>query len=339
MILSPIFIAEVALSHEGSVGNACALIKLAKENNIDIVKFQDHWARYESTKEEKFRVNIGIDKSRYDYWKRTEFSFDEWKYIYEYAAKINIKLSFSIFSPQSFYRQKKLGNKIWKIGSGELLNEEIINLMLNELDSSDTVILSIGLSDFSNGLFIGKKFAKIVSKVYLLDCISEYPCDIEDYQLENWISNFEKSNNIYFGLSDHSGTIWPTIFSWPCGASLNEFHITFDKKMFGPDQKASLDPNDLKYLDQARDAYNKLIKTTKNNNISNKEEMKKIFGRSIGIINSLKKGHLIKKEDLQMRKPSGGYSYDDIKDIIGKKLIKDVSFDEILRPHHFKYPE
>ena len=107
MILSPIFIAEVALSHEGSVGNACALINLAKENNIDIVKFQDNWARYESTKEEKFRVNIGIDKSRYDYWKRTEFSFDEWKYIYEYAEKINIKLSFSIFSPQSFYRQKK----------------------------------------------------------------------------------------------------------------------------------------------------------------------------------------------------------------------------------------
>ena len=335
MISEPLFIAEIALSHEGSVGNACALMDLAKDNNIDIVKFQDHWARYESTKDERFRVNIGIDKSRYAYWERTEFSLDQWQYIYEYAKKINIKLSFSIFSPQSFYRQRKLGNKIWKIGSGELLNKELIDLMITELNSNDILIISTGLTEFTYGLEISKKFEKIVNQIYILECISEYPCNIEDYQIENWIENHNKLTNIKYGLSDHSGTIWPTVFSWPYGATLNEFHITFDKKMFGPDQKASLDRSDLMNLDQARESFFRLKKINHNQNIFKKDQMKIIFGRSLGLKDSLKKGHILKREDLQMRKPAGGYNYDDIKYIIGKELIKDVSFNEILKPQHF----
>ena len=77
MFSKPLFLAEVALSHDGSVGNACALIELAKKYNIDIVKFQDHWARYESSNQEQFRINIGLDKTRYDYWERTEFTFEQ----------------------------------------------------------------------------------------------------------------------------------------------------------------------------------------------------------------------------------------------------------------------
>ena len=334
MFPKPLFLAEVALSHEGSVGNACSLIELAKNNNLDIVKFQDHWARYESSNMEEFRVKIGIDQTRYDYWQRTSFNSEEWAYIYEFANNIEIKLSFSVFSVESFFRQKKLGNKIWKIGSGELLNLELVELMIKYLTKEDTIILSTGLSDFNYGFELAKKFSPIVKKVYVLDCISEYPCNINDYDMRSWMDNFKNLNNISFGLSDHSGTVWPTIFSWSCGAMLNEFHITFNKNLFGPDQKASLDPNDLKVLSEARDSYLKLSSSNKECNLINKEKMAKLFGRSIGFKNSLKKGHLIEKKDLIMRKPAGGFSYNEIDYVIGKVLKKDVDFMEILQPYH-----
>ena len=106
MNYKPLLIGEIGLSHEGSVGNAIALIDLALKYNLDFIKFQDHWADYESSFNEKMRVESLIDKNRYDYWKRTEFSFDEWQIIHNYLNSKNIKYCCSVFSPESFYRQK-----------------------------------------------------------------------------------------------------------------------------------------------------------------------------------------------------------------------------------------
>ena len=60
------------------------------------------------------------------------------------------------------------------------------------------------------------------------------------------------------------------------------------------------------------------------------------FGRSIGLKNSLSKGHILRREDLLMRKPNGGFSFANLENIIGKKLKVDVNFKEILKSEHFE---
>ena len=60
-----------------------------------------------------------------------------------------------------------------------------------------------------------------------------------------------------------------------------------------------------------------------------------LFGRSIGLKNSLKKGHLIHREDLIMRKPAGGYTYEEMDSIIGRVLNQDVDYKDILKPNFF----
>ena len=68
-------IAEVGLSHEGSLGQAIAYVDSLSAIGVDAVKFQCHLAEYESSKEEKFRVNVfPQDNKRQDYWSRTSFS-------------------------------------------------------------------------------------------------------------------------------------------------------------------------------------------------------------------------------------------------------------------------
>ena len=136
----------------------------------------------------------------------------------------------------------------------ELLNDELIEIMIHNLGKEDTVVLSIGLLI----LIMDKnmqKFSNIANKVYLLECISEYPCDLNKYNMQTWLKNYSQiGENIFYGLSDHSGTIWPTIFLGHV-ASLNEFHITFNKDLYGPDQKASLDPLDLQTYPRQRCIY------------------------------------------------------------------------------------
>ncbi len=337
MYYKPLLIGEIGLSHEGSVGNAIALIDLALKYNLDFIKFQDHWADYESSFNEKMRVESLIDKNRYDYWQRTEFSFDEWQIIHNYLNTKNIKFCCSVFSPESFYRQRSLGNNFWKLGSGEMLNNQLMNILKKELNTQDTLIISTGLAELDSVLDFAKDFINKVREIFVLDCVSMYPSNIDDYQISRWQKIKDYNKAIKFGLSDHTGSIWPSIFSWNYGSLLNEIHITFDKNMYGPDQKSSLDPKQLKLLNEARDNFQKLIS---NSELSRKnkynEKMRTLFGRSIGFKHSLKAGHEIKEEDIQLRKPANGINPNEISNIIGKVLARDYNYLELLQKEDLK---
>ena len=81
-------IGEVALSHDGSLGLAHAFIDAIADAGADAVKFQTHIAAAESTPAEPFRVKFSQqDASRYGYWRRMEFSEDEWRGLAEHCAQ------------------------------------------------------------------------------------------------------------------------------------------------------------------------------------------------------------------------------------------------------------
>src|SRR5438874_12916572 len=74
-----LIIAEVAQAHDGSLGTAHAYIDAIARTGADAVKFQTHIAAAESTLEEPWRVKFSYqDASRYAYWKRMEFSEEQW---------------------------------------------------------------------------------------------------------------------------------------------------------------------------------------------------------------------------------------------------------------------
>ena len=92
-------IAEVAQSHDGSLDLAHTYIDAAADAGANAIKFQAHIASEESTLDENFRVKFSSqDKTRYDYWKRMEFSFDEWKQLIAHAETRGLVFLCSPFS-------------------------------------------------------------------------------------------------------------------------------------------------------------------------------------------------------------------------------------------------
>ena len=92
-------VAEIAQAHEGSLGQAHAFIDAVQASGVKDIKFQMHFAEYESSKEDKFRINsFPQDASRYDYWKRMEFIPNEWDELYKHCMDMNM-----IMSPFSSY--------------------------------------------------------------------------------------------------------------------------------------------------------------------------------------------------------------------------------------------
>ena len=121
-------IAEIGLSHEGSLGFAKSFIDESSNAGADAVKFQMHIPNSESTKYEKFRKkNIFIqDKSRFDYWKRTSFTKKNWNIIKSHCKKKKIKFICSPFSLDAVKYLKTLNIDFWKIASGEFNNRLLL---------------------------------------------------------------------------------------------------------------------------------------------------------------------------------------------------------------------
>jgi N-acetylneuraminate synthase len=129
---SPCFlIAEVAQAHDGSLGAAHAYIDAAAEAGVDAVKFQTHIADAESTLDEPFRIKFSKqDETRYAYWKRMEFSPEQWPASAAHAADKKLVFLSSAFSVAAVELLQKIGMAAWKVGSGEVGTRDLLDAML-----------------------------------------------------------------------------------------------------------------------------------------------------------------------------------------------------------------
>ena len=122
-------IAEVGLNHMGSFDLAKKYIKKISKTKVWGIKFQIHDAYHESTREEKFRIKMSKKyKNRYEYWKKTSFSEQQWKKLYQLSKISKLKFIVSPFSVESLKIIEKIGADYIKVGSGEIYNEQLINL-------------------------------------------------------------------------------------------------------------------------------------------------------------------------------------------------------------------
>ncbi len=216
------------------------------------------------------------------------------------------------------------GVKCFKISSGEIFNNEILNILIKK---KCELILSNGLIDENKLKNLIKKLKKNKIKFALLECTTKYPTPPSNINIKN-IAVMKKKYNCYTGLSDHSGEIYPAISAFSLGANLVEVHVCFNKQMFGPDIKSSLNFSQLDEIVTARDWIYSMMKF-KNKNVNSKE-LKNIFGRSVSLKKNKLKGEKIYFKDIIFKKPGTGFKESEIKNIIGKKLKRNYNYNRIL---------
>jgi N-acetylneuraminate synthase len=136
-------IGEVALTHDGSLGLAHAFIDAIANAGADAVKFQTHIAAAESTPSEPFRVKFSDDPSRYAYWKRMEFTEQQWHGLAAHCRHHGLLFISSPFSIEAVDLLERVGQPIWKIASGEVSNASLLDRVC---DTGAPVLLSTGMS-------------------------------------------------------------------------------------------------------------------------------------------------------------------------------------------------
>lgn len=328
-------IAEVGQAHEGSLGIAHSYIDALADTGVDAVKFQTHIADAESSEFEPFRVKFGYeDERRIDYWRRMEFTTAQWQGLKDHCDETGLEFISSPFSCAAVDLLEEIGVQRYKIGSGEVSNY----LMLEKIaKTGKPIILSSGMSSFEELDQTVDFLNQFGNDLSVLQCTTAYPTKPEEWGL-NVIQELKQRYGLPIGFSDHSGDIYACMAATSLGAEILEFHAVFDKRMFGPDAKASLTIDQIKKLTKGVRA----IKLSTNNHIDKNDnthflQLKNIFEKSLSVNKELPVGHELKIDDLEAKKPSGeGIPAKNFRNVIGKKLKSAKSKWDFLNPSDFE---
>ena len=315
----PYLIAEIAQAHDGSLGILHSYIDAVAKTGVQAIKFQMHIAEAESSIHEPFRVKFSKeDATRFDYWKRMEFSLEQWKQIKQHCDEVQLDFICSPFCNLAVDWLEEIGLHSYKIGSGEVNN---LLLLEKVTQTKKPIIISSGMSSFSE-LDVTVGFLKSKNAQFsILQCTTAYPTKPEQYGL-NVINELKHRYNVSVGFSDHSSKIATGIAAIALGAEILEFHVVFHKKLFGPDAIASLTFKETKQLVQAvHDIYQAQNNPIDKNNSHPFKELKLIFEKSLAINKDLPQGHILTFDDLESKKPKElGISAQNFEVTIGRKL-------------------
>jgi len=327
-------IAEIAQAHDGSIELALSYIEALAKTGVDAVKFQVHIAQAESSFYEPFRVKLASqDKTRFDYWKRMEFTLQQWKELKKHCDDAGVEFLASPFSNAAVDLLEEVGVMRYKIGSGEVNNFLLLEKIAH---TGKPVILSSGMSSFEE---LGRTVAFLKKRkvdISILQCTTAYPTKPENYGL-NVIGELKERYGVSVGYSDHSAKIETCIAAAALGAEILEFHAVFSRNSLGPDASSSLEMEEITRLVEAvRKLETALQHPVDKSDNSKFTEVKNIFEKSLAVNKDLKVGHVLRFEDLEAKKPKGfGMEASRFEEVIGRKLNRDLKQWEFLKEESY----
>ena len=322
-------VAEVGQAHDGSLGTAHAFIDAIADAGADAVKFQTHIADAESTPQEKFRVHFSKqDATRYDYWKRMEFTAEQWNDLAAHARKRGLIFLSSPFSLEAVELLNRVGVPAWKIASGEVSTTPILERIG---ETGLPILLSTGMSSLREIDEAVHLIRKLDAPFLILQCTTSYPCPPEKIGL-NLMPFFKERYSCPVGLSDHSGTIYAGLAAASVGIDLLEVHVTLSREMFGPDVPASVTTIELQELVEGIRFIERMRANPVDKNRMAQElaPLHKLFSKSIVTRADLDVGTILQEEHLTMKKPGTGIPSNQLHKVIGRRLQQNVAANQLL---------
>lgn len=212
-------IAEIGINHMGSMDKAKKLIDAAVRSGVDAVKFQTY-----ITEKRAPKGNTQI----FDILKKCELPFECFKELKDYSDSKNVEFFSTPFDEESVNYLKSIGITKHKIASFDITNHKLLQYIGN---NSDTIIMSTGMANIEEV----KKACEIlnntsVTNISLLHCVSAYPTNETDANL-NAISTLKSHFPTYnIGHSDHTPDIKVPLYAVACGAKVIEKHFMIEKE-------------------------------------------------------------------------------------------------------------
>jgi N-acetylneuraminate synthase len=351
-------IAEAGVNHNGSIEMAKQLVDVAVNAGADAVKFQTFKAekmisRY-APKAAYQRKTTTENESQLEMVKKLEMDEDAHSTIIEYCRCRNIQFLSTPFDFDSIdLLAKKFDLPCLKISSGDITNGPFL---LKAARTGKNIILSTGMSslgeveealdilafgytgtgeklsvpDYHDACQTEKAQFALKKKVKLLHCTSEYPAPFDEVNLRVLLT-MHMAFGLPVGLSDHTLGITVPIAAVALGAQIIEKHFTLDKKLPGPDHKASLEPSELLEMVKAIRHVEMAIGHSRKIPTSSESKNRNIGRKSLVAAKTIQKGDIFTPDNLAIKRPGTGISPMRYWDLLGQHSTEDYSEDELIK--------
>ncbi|WP_371362949.1 N,N'-diacetyllegionaminic acid synthase [Sporomusa rhizae] len=328
-------IAEIGSNHNRDKAILKELIDVAANAKVDAVKFQTFFygdiasdivsataygeADYTNKKKTWNNVleNLALPLEWYDY-------------AFEYARSKGI-IPFS--TPESLEAVdflESLNVDLYKVASMDL---NYTDLLVKVAKTNKPVVFSTGMGKISEVATAYECLKNSGCKeIGILHCLSQYPPKYNEINLQMLKRYQDLFTNATVGFSDHSLGIYTSIAAVAIGAKIIEKHITLDRSMPGPDHCFAMEPIELEDLVKGIRAVEQALQDNERNDFASRKH----YRRSLVYVGDLKKGDILKKEDIEFKRPGDGMGLEFTDVLIGLKLTKDVYKGELINSNDFK---
>jgi N-acetylneuraminate synthase len=322
----PFIIAEMSGNHNQSLDRALAIVEAAAKARAHAVKLQTYTADTMTLDiaEREFFINdpdsLWKGKSLYALYKEAYTPWEWHKPIFEYCRELGLIYLSTPFDETAVDFLEELDVPCYKIASFENAD---LPLIRKAAATGKPMIISTGMATIAE-LDETVRTAREAGcrDLILLKCTSSYPATPENTNILT-IPHMAKLFDCQVGLSDHTMGIGAAVASVALGATMIEKHFTLSRADGGVDSVFSMEPDEMRNLVAAtKRAWQALGKVTYGP--TEKEKKSLIFRRSLYIVQDMKKGDILTRENLKAIRPGLGLppKYYDM--LLGTRVDRDV---------------
>ena len=337
-------IGEIGQNHNGSVDLAKLIVDLVSRpireeafgltlKPMNAVKLTKRDLKEELSDSQMNRIYDSPNSFGHTYGEHRAFlelSDDEHYEVYKYAKSVGLDFVETLCAVGCLSLLKLFIPDRLKVASRDLTNLPLLEALA---ETKIPIILSTGMAGKKELDEALEVITKHHSDISILHCVSQYPTHPENLNL-NTITYLKKHYGQYkIGFSDHTIGISAPVGAVGMGAEIIEKHVTIDRRMKGTDQAGSLGPDGVNRM--VRDIrYTELSLGVEDLYIEKSVMSSRIkLERSIATLHSMKAGDIIKNEDVHMLSPGDGFKWDQLREVVGKRLLVDIPQNEIIYPN------
>ena len=235
----PFIVAEAGINHNGSLDRALAMVTVAKQAGCDAIKFSAFKAAEFCNPRHSITYHhqgVLVTEPEIEMFRRCELPDGSWRTIKYECDRHGIIFFATPQNESDLLPLLDVGVPCIKVGSDDLTNLALIESYAKH---GLPMILSTGMAE-SHDVFCAMR-AALPRQMMLLVCTSEYPCPLENANLQR-ITTLQSAVTIPVGFSDHTIGAKAAIIATALGACYLEKHFTLSNEMRGPDHAFSANP-------------------------------------------------------------------------------------------------
>lgn len=235
-------IAEIGINHNGDINIAKQLISLASIGGCQYVKVQKRNPDVCVPEHQKSKPKSTPwgDMTYLEYKHKIEFSKEQMIELYNYAESLGTNFFASVWDKDSVDVMKDITD-IGKIPSALITDLELCKYARYNFK---TLIISTGMSTEQEII----DCVKACNPDVIMHSNSTYPCPTNELNLRYIEHLRKKYPDKEIGYSGHEYSLPTTYAAVVLGATWVERHITLSRKMWGSDQKSSIEPAGLFHM-------------------------------------------------------------------------------------------